>query len=171
MYRNGEVDTPIQERGDYLTTVYGDEAVDFIERNKEQPFFLYLSHNAVHFPWQVHDRYMERVKDLDVHHEERRMFAGMALALDDTVGRVVDTLEKHDLDRNTMVVFLSDNGSPIGQGFEQPRRKERGTTTMSSPGDFNGFKGDTYEGGIRVPMVVYWPETIPANQALPSSSC
>ncbi|MET4692928.1 sulfatase [Endozoicomonas lisbonensis] len=167
VYRNGEVDTPIQERGDYLTTIYADEAVDFIERNKKEPFFLYLSHNAVHFPWQVHDRYLERVKDLEVHHEERRFFAGMALALDDSIGRIVDTLEKHKLDENTLLVFLSDNGTPIGQGFEQPRRKERGTTTMSSPGDFNGFKGDTYEGGIRVPMVAYWPGTIPANQAYP----
>ena len=167
VYRNGEADTPIQERGDYLTEIYADEAVDFIERNKEQPFFLYLSHNAVHFPWQVHDKYLERLEDLEVHHEERRFFAGMVLALDDSIGRIVDSLEEHELDENTLLVFLSDNGTPIGQGFEQPRRKSRGTTTMSSPGDFNGFKGDTYEGGIRVPMVAYWPGTIPANQAYP----
>ncbi|WP_234042012.1 sulfatase family protein [Persicirhabdus sediminis] len=167
VYRNGKIDTPIQERGDYLTEVYGDEAADFINENKDRPFFLYVAHNAVHFPWQVHDKYLERLKDLPVHHEERRFFAGMVLALDDSVGAILDAVEKNGLSENTLIFYLSDNGTPRGQGFKQPKQKERGTTTMSSPGDFNGFKGDTYEGGLRVPLVAYWPGTIPAGQVYP----
>jgi arylsulfatase A-like enzyme len=167
IYRNGEIEPPLQERGENLTRVYGEEAAEFIERNKEEPFFLYVSHNAVHFPWQADEKDIERLNHLKVHHEERRYFAAMVLALDDSVGMVMDSLKKHGLERDTLVFFLTDNGTPNGQGFEQPRQKKRGTTTMSSPGDWNGFKGDVYEGGTRVPYLISWPGKVPAGKSYP----
>lgn len=167
IYRNGEMEAPIQEKGDYLTDLYTEEAVGFIERKKDQPFFLYVAHNAVHYPWQADEKDLARLQDLKVHHPERRHFAAMVLALDDSVGSIVRCLDRNNLTKKTLVVFLSDNGSPRGQGFEQPRQKKRGSTTMSSPGDFNGFKGDVYEGGIRVPFAMSWPGTIPVGKRYP----
>ncbi|MGF1748443.1 sulfatase family protein [Vibrio cionasavignyae] len=165
LYRNTATEPPIQEGNGYLTELFTDEAVGFIERNADKPFFLHVAHFAVHHPWQVPDGYIERLDHLKVHHEERRFFAAQTLVLDDGVGAIMDTLKENGLYDNTLVFFMSDNGTPSGQGFEQPRQKKRGETTMSSPGPFNGFKGDTYEGGIRVPFIIHYPAQIPAGES------
>ncbi|WP_354007702.1 sulfatase [Endozoicomonas lisbonensis] len=167
IFRNDQVESPIQEQDGYLTDMFTDEAVSFIKQatDKDEPFFLYLAHLAVHHPWQVPDSYLKRLEDLPVKEgsagDERRVFAGMTLALDDGIGAVMDTLKEQGVYDNTLVFFMSDNGTPAGQGFERPRRKQRGETTMSSPGPFNGFKGTTYEGGVRVPFVMHWPGNVP----------
>ncbi|WP_082008607.1 sulfatase [Photobacterium gaetbulicola] len=160
LYRNKATEPPIQESNGYLTELFTDEAVAFIENNADKPFFLHVAHFAVHHPWQVPDGYIERLNHLDVHHEERRFFAAQTLVLDDGIGAIMDTLKSHQLAQDTLVFFMSDNGTPSGQGFEEPRKKKRGETTMSSPGPFNGFKGDTYEGGIRVPFIIHYPAQI-----------
>ena len=150
----------------YLTDRFSERAVGFINHNTEKPFFLYLAYNAVHHPWQVPEKYLERTKLLsDV--EDRRFFAAMILAMDDGIGRVLDTLDEAGVADNTIVMFLSDNGSPQGQGLKPtPKDKtaERQTVTqMSNPGPHRGYKGDTYEGGIRVPFAIRWPGKIKAG--------
>ena len=154
------------EENVYLTDLFSERALGFINHNTEKPFFLYLAYNAVHHPWQVPEKYLERTKSLsDV--EDRRFFAAMILAMDDGIGRVLDTLDEAGVANNTIVIFLSDNGSPRGQGLKHAPKDnlaERQTDTMmSNPGPHRGFKGDTYEGGIRVPFAIRWPAKIKAG--------
>ncbi len=166
IYINDAIQPPLQESGAYLTETITDHAVSFIEDNKETPFFAYVAYNAVHSPWQVPDKYVQRLQHLAVHHEDRRIFAAMVLAMDDGIGQIIQTLKENGLDDNTLIFFMTDNGTPRGQGIVNPDKnemKDRGDNRMSNPGPFRGFKGDTYEGGIRVPMVMNWKGHIPAG--------
>ena len=133
----------------YLTDAFGAEAVDFIERNRANPFFLYLAFNAVHTPLHATSRYMDRYAH--VADERRRTLAAMASAMDDAAGAVLAKLREHGLERDTLVVFLSDNGCPVitGAGTNDP---------------FNGEKCTYYEGGIRVAYAMQWPGRVPAGK-------
>jgi arylsulfatase B len=102
--RNGQ---PVDEK-ENLTDAFTREAEDYIARHKSQPFFLYLSYNAVHSPLQGADAYMKKFAHIaDI---QRRIFAAMLAQLDDGVGRVLERLRREGLEEQTMIVFLSDNG-------------------------------------------------------------
>jgi arylsulfatase A-like enzyme len=133
----------------YLTDKLTEEAVDFISRNRDRPFFLYLAHHAVHTPIQAKEtdieKYRSRTKAGCHNHAT---YAAMIKSMDESVGKISATLKELGLSENTLLIFFSDNGG-------------HGTYTCQKP--LRGGKGMYYEGGIRVPMFVHWPGKVKAG--------
>jgi len=135
----------IVERTTYLTDVFADRAVEFIKRQKSQPFFLYLAFNAVHTPMEVTDKYRARFPNIA--DQRRRSYAAMLSAMDDGIGKTLAALREEGLDGETLVFFFSDNGGPTMSST---------TINGSSNGPLRGSKRQTWEGGIRVPFIIRW---------------
>jgi arylsulfatase A-like enzyme len=131
----------------YLTDLFSEEAIRFIQKERDVPFFLFLSHTAPHGPIMAPDHYLER--NMHIEDPRRRILAGMMTAVDDGVGRIIQTLNDQGMMDNTLIIFLSDNGGPT-----------RINASLNTP--FRGVKGDVFEGGVRVPYIVSWPGVIPA---------
>ncbi|MEM1207639.1 MAG: sulfatase-like hydrolase/transferase [Planctomycetota bacterium] len=131
----------------YLTDELSDKAVDFVERKRNEPFFLYLAYNAPHTPMQATEPYLARFPHIE--NERRRTYAAMIAAVDDGVGRLLDKLDEHGLAEDTIVFFLSDNGGAHNNA--------------SYNGPLRGRKGSYYEGGLRVPFAARWTGVFPAG--------
>jgi arylsulfatase A-like enzyme len=134
---------------DYLTDVFTDEAVAFIDRHQHKPFFLYLSHTTPHTPLQATAEYLDRYRHVE--DIPTRIYAAMVASLDDSVGAVIKKLEEIGALSNTLIVFSSDNGCA---GYI------RGACSNAP---YAGFKRYHQEGGIRVPLIMSWQKELPAG--------
>ncbi len=157
----------VDSNSDYLTDDLSDQAVAFIERSNKQkgseqerqPFFLYLAYNAPHMPLEATEKYLKRfshIKD-----KRRRTYAAMVSAVDDGVGRVLETLDSLNISDNTLIFFLSDNGGSLPSMGENGKGKYPGNA--ASNGLLRDGKGSLYEGGLRVPFALRWPAKIKAG--------
>ncbi len=140
------------EPGGYLTDYWTDEAIRFIDAPSAQPFFLYLAHWGVHTPLQATRADYEAVGAIEPH--SLRVYAAMVRALDRSVGRLLAALERRGIADNTLIVFSSDNG---GAGY-------LGLNDINAP--YRGWKLTLFEGGLRVPLFMRWPQRIPSGERI-----
>lgn len=129
----------------YLTDVIGEKSISYVEKHKKEPFFMYLSYNAVHTPMHAKKEHLEKYKN-----HPRQQLAAMTWSLDENIGKLVDKLKETDLLDNTLIFFLSDNGGA--------------TTNTSKNNPLKGYKGNKFEGGHRVPFFIHWGNQIKGNQ-------
>ena len=144
-------DKEIKPEG-HATDIFSDWAIDYInnEKDSREPFFLFLSYNAPHFPIQPPDDWLNKVKERESGiNEKRAKNVAFVEHLDHGIGRVLEALKKSGQEKNTLIIFSSDNGGHLPSG--------------ALNGDLRGGKQDMYEGGIRVPTVFVWKEKIKAK--------
>lgn len=142
----------VDHKGDYATDIHGDQSVRYLQelRDKSKPFFLYVPFIAPHSPMNAKQEDMDKYpRRLDLPTSPKKTYAAMVDSMDQAIGRILDILDEQGIADNTIVLFFSDNGGFVPFG--------------ASNGSLRGGKTETFEGGIRVPAVIRWPEVLPAN--------
>ncbi len=154
LWRNRE---EVFEDGRYLTERFGEEASAFIAKPRTKPFFLYTALNAVHYPMHAPQKYVDRFPNLP---KERQMYAAMLSAADDAIGHMLEALDRAGQASNTLIYLLGDNGATT----EKRAGLNQQPATAGKNGVFRGFKFSTFDGGMHVPGLVYWPGKVPAGK-------
>jgi arylsulfatase A-like enzyme len=145
MIRAGIPHLPGRKPGQYLSDREAEEAVAFIEKYKDKPFFLNMDNYAVHTPIQAKPEVTAKYEKKPKTAQKNARYAAMVESIDDCAGRIMDALEKHGIADRTMIIFTSDNGGLVGPTSNAPLRSG---------------KGYAYEGGIRVPLIIKWPGVV-----------
>ncbi|HTL72749.1 MAG TPA: arylsulfatase [bacterium] len=151
-FRNNK---PVKEKG-YTTQLIGNDAVKYINaQNADKPFYLYLTFNAPHTPYQAPKEYVDRYPNIA--DPTRRTYAGMVTCLDDEIGRVVAALDKRGLRDNTLIIFHSDNGGTRNAMFAGQMADLSKTKLPCDNGPYRDGKGSLFEGACRVAACANWP--------------
>ena len=148
--------SPNTADGRYLTDVFTEEALSFIDRHKSEPFFLYVPYNAPHDPLQAPEGLISKYEDREKFTPPVSRIYAMIERMDSGIGRILESLKVNGLGRDTLVIFTSDNGPVLGGEGEESRSRYNGM--------FTGSKYDVLEGGIRVPAILYWPDGLPKGE-------
>lgn len=139
----------VGDKNFYTTDAYAARAVDWLGKQGDKPWFLYLPFNAQHAPLQAPKKYLDRFPDIA--DEKRRIFAAMLSSMDDAVGVVMDKVRGMGQENDTLVFYIADNGGPT-------------QSTTSGNGPLRGFKMTTFEGGPRVPFMMQWKGKLPGGK-------
>lgn len=146
LFRNGQ---EVWKDGEYFPSLMVEEAKEFINDNQNDPFFLYFAINLPHYPLQPELKWREHYKDLP---HPRSDYAAFVSTIDDKVGELMSYLEEKDMRKNTVIIIQSDHGHSVEQ---------RTFGGGGNAGPFRGAKFSLFEGGIRVPAIISWPENLP----------
>ena len=148
LWENGE---EIYREGEYFPDMMTDKAIDFFEEHSQEPFFLYFAINLPHYPLQPTEKWREYYKDLEM---PRRDYAGFISTIDERIGKLVKALDDLGLRENTIIIFQSDQGHSC---------ETRAFNGGGNAGPYRGAKASLFEGGIRIPAIISWPEKLPTS--------
>ena len=156
MYENGKYYNLTEEENNHrpinMDRMVTDKAMNFITKNQNNPFFLYVAYSLVHAPMEYHPETPVEINDWP---EKERAFASMLMSLDKYVGEIVAKVDELGMGENTLIIFTSDNGAHCEGGHDYH--------FFQTTGKFRGFKRDLYDGGMHTPMFARWSGTIPAG--------
>jgi len=138
-----------------LTRTYTDKGIEFLNANRDRPFLLYLAHNMLHSILDASPEFQGKSKG--------GLYGDAVQELDFHTGRLLDAIDELDLRDNTIVIFTTDNGT-WNNMQEELRKRHKGAVAWGSSGPLREGKGSTYEGGLRVPCLVRWPDHVPAGR-------
>jgi arylsulfatase A len=148
LHRNGK---EVFHDGEYFPDLMVREAGQFMEKNREQPFFIYFAINTPHYPYQGEPKWLERFKDLPY---PRNLYAAFLASTDERIGALIKKVDDLGLRERTIIAFQSDNGHST---------EERAHSGGGTAGPYRGAKFSLFEGGIRLPAIISWPKNLPAN--------